>query len=137
MSTYTFCMLENGRIPDGMKTKLANIFPYYAGKKIRLSISEAKEKRSLEQNSYYWVAIVPHVRKARFDMGDPLSIEQVHEDLLNQFAPRVEATRMDGTVYSRPMRSKEMSMDHMANYITAISGFMAIMGYPVPLKEEE
>lgn len=136
MSTYTFCMLPDGKMPDGMRMTLSNIFPSYAGKKIKLSISEAKEKRSLDQNSMYWAAIVPHVRKSRFDMGDPLSIEQVHEDLLAQFSPLVNGRVLKGSLYSRPMRSKEMSVEEMATYITAIIGFMATIGYPVPVHED-
>lgn len=129
-------MLENGKMPDGMRATLANVFPSYAGKKIKLSISEAKEKRSLDQNSLYWASIVPHVRKARFDMGDPLSIEQVHEDLLAQFSPTIGCKRADGTKYIRTKRSKEMSVQEMATYITAISGFFATMGYPVPVQDD-
>lgn len=123
-------------MPDGMRSTLANVFPSYAGKKIKLSIAEAKEKRSLDQNSYYHVAIVPHVRYARFEMGDPLSIDAVHEDLLKQFAPTVTVKGLDGSLYTRPMRSKEMSVSEMAIYITAISGVMATMGYPVPMRGE-
>lgn len=135
MSTYTFCMLETGKMPDGMRTTLANVFPSYAGKKIRLSIDEAKEKRSNDQNSYYWSAIVPFVRYARFEMGDPLSLNAVHEDLLKQFAPTVTVRGLNGEAYTRPMRSKEMTVSQMAAYITAISGTMASMGYPVPVRE--
>lgn len=137
MNTYTFCMLENGKMPEGMRLTLANIFPSFAGKKLKLTIAEAKEKRSKSQNDYYWTAIVPHVRKVRFEMGDPLSTEQVHEDLLAQFAPGKEAKRLDGQSYNRPMRSKEMSVPEMAEYITAITACMAQFGNPVPTKEYE
>lgn len=130
-------MLANGKMPDGMRSTLANVFPSYAGKKIKLSISEAKEKRSLDQNSYYWTAIVPYVRKARFDMGDPLSIDQVHEDLLGQFSPTIDAKKIDGSLYVRVKRSKEMNVNEMASYITAIIGFMASIGYPVPIHEDD
>lgn len=132
MNSYSFCVLENGKLPDGIKSILANIFPLYAGKRLKLTIAEHKEKRSLDQNSYYWSAIVPHVRKVRFDMGDPLSIEQIHEDLLSQFAPVKSSRRLDGSAYIRPMRSKEMSVGQMAEYITAITGVMAEFGFPVP-----
>jgi len=128
-------MLENGKMPEGMKATLLNVFPSYAGKKIKLSIAEAKEKRSLDQNAYYWTAIVPHVRKVRFDMGDPLSIDQVHEDLLKQFAPVVSGKDLMGGQYARPKRSKEMSVAEMAEYITAITATMAQFGNPVPLRE--
>jgi hypothetical protein len=135
MNTYSFCVLENGKLPEGIRNTLANIFPSYAGKRLKMTISEYKEKRSLDQNAYYWSGIVPHVRKVRFDMGDPLTIEQVHEDLLAQFAPGKEAKRLDGAPYNRPMRSKEMSVGEMAEYITAITACMAEFGHPVPTRD--
>lgn len=136
MSTHTFYMGEDGEMPLDMRATLQNVFLSYAGKKIKLSVSEAKEKRSLDQNSMYWAAIVPHVRKARFDMGDPLKIEEVHEDLLEQFAPTTQGVRLDGSAYTRAKRSKEMSVQEMATYITAITGFMAALGYPIPVRED-
>jgi hypothetical protein len=134
-NTFSFCVLENGKLPPGMKVTLANVIPSYAGKWLNLTLAERKEKRTISQNDYYWVAIVPHVRKVRFDSGDALSIDQVHEDLLAQFAPSKIATRFDGERYSRPMRSKEMSVKEMADYITAITACMAEFGEPVPVKE--
>lgn len=111
---------------------MANIIATLAGKRIKISVSEWKEKRSLDQNALYWAGIVPHVRKVRFDNGDPLTTEQVHEDLLAQFAPSVTMKRLDSTVYTRPMRSKEMSVPEMAAYITAITETMSSFGFPVP-----
>lgn len=135
MTTYTFCILADGKLPQGIRETLARVFPSFAGKKVRLSIGEAKDKRSLSQNSYYWAAIVPHVRQVRFEMGDPLSLEQVHEDLLAQFAPLVQGKTIKGNLYSRPMRSKEMNVQQMAEYITAITALMAQFQHPVPLQE--
>jgi hypothetical protein len=133
MKTYSFCILPDGKLPDGMRATLANVFPSFAGKRIKMSIAEHKEKRSLDQNAYYWSVIVPHVRKVRFEMGDPLTVDQVHEDLLAQFAPGKEAKRMDGKPYNRPMRSKEMSVGEMADYITAITACMADY-VPIPIQ---
>jgi hypothetical protein len=130
-------MMEDGKMPIGMRETLARIFPTFAGKKIKLSISEAKEKRSLDQNSYYWAAIVPHVRQVRFDMGDPVSLDECHEDLLTEFAPMVWKSKLMGKSYQRPMRSKEMNVEQMANYITAITAKMAEFGNPVPTKDYE
>lgn len=102
-----------------------------AGKKVLLSLAEAKDKRSLDQNALYWSAIVPHVRNFRLEMGDPVSIDQTHEDLLAQFAPVVESKRMDGTSYIRPMRSKEMNVEQFSAYVTAIIAAMAQFDNPV------
>lgn len=131
MKAFTFCMLENGKLPDGMKATLAYVLPSFAGKKVRMEIGEAKDRRSLSQNSFYWAAIVLHVRQARFDMGDPVSDDEVHEDLLEQFAPRKTCKRSDGSTYVRPKRSKEMNVKEMSDYVTSIIANMAQMGFPV------
>lgn len=132
MSTYTFHMLDNGKMPEGMRATLSRIFPSYAGKKISLSIREAKEKRSLDQNSYYRGVILPHVRQSRFDMGDPMSLDAAHEDNIKSFAPVVECKDLFGNTYTRPLRTHEMSVAQMAEFITAITATMAQFGYPVP-----
>lgn len=136
MRAFTFKMQDDGKLPPGIRESLQNIFPSFAGKTIRLKIEEAKERRSLSQNDMYWAAIVPHVRKVRFENGDPQSIEQVHEDLLSQFAPAVKCTRLDGSIYTRPMRSKEMSVKEMADYITSIIAFMSSFGSPIPMRDD-
>ncbi len=132
MKTFSFQVQDNGKLTDISRQIMANIIATLAGKRIKISVSEWKEKRSLDQNALYWAAIVPHVRKVRFDNGDPLTTEQVHEDLLAQFAPSVTMKRLDSTIYTRPMRSKEMSVPEMAAYITAITETMAAFGFPVP-----
>ena len=129
--TLSFRIQPDGKLFPGTREMLSKLFPLYADKLVRFSIEEAKEKRSLDQNAYYWVAIVPAVRAYRLELGDPLSKEQIHEDLLSQFAPTVTGKKLDGTIYTRPMRSKEMSVNEMATYLTAITGWMATEGYPI------
>lgn len=137
MHPLSFKVLENGRLPEGIKESLKWIFPSFAGKKIRLSIEESKEKRSLDQNSYYRGVVLPHVRKVRFEVGDPVNIDAVHEDLIKSFAPVINAKNMYGKAYTRPMRTHEMSVNEMAQFITAISAVMAQFGSPVPMQEYE
>jgi hypothetical protein len=133
MREYNFMVQENGRLTDGARQIMANVIATFAGKHIKIAVSEKQEKRSLTANNYYWGVIIPHVRKVRFEMGDPLSAEQVHEDLLEQFAPSITMKKLDGSVYTRPMRSKEMSVTEMAAYTNAITGVMGEFGFPVPI----
>lgn len=130
-------MTEEGKLPIGIKESLARMLPAYAGKKMRMVIEEYKEKRSREANSYYWACIVPHVRHVRLENGDPVTIEQCHEDLLAQFAPQVKCLHLNGTPYFRAKRSKEMNVAEMAQYLTAITAAMSDFGSPVPINEGE
>jgi NinB protein len=136
MTTFPFYVTEDGKMPVGARETYIRLLKELAGKKVTISIKEAKEKRSLDQNAYYWAAIVPHVRKVRLEAGDPVTIEQCHEDLLSEFAGRVECHTLHGEVYSRPMRSKEMNVSQMADYITAITAAMSAFGAPVPIQNE-
>lgn len=135
MTTLTFYMQDDGKLPVGIRESLSHMLPKFAGKKLRLTLVEAKEKRSLDQNALYWAAIIPHVRQVRFDAGDPVSEEQVHEDLLSEFAPRVESKKLDGSIVIRAMRSKEMSVPQFSDYVTAIIARMAEFGNPLLIME--
>lgn len=134
-TSYSFWMREDGKLPDSMKVTLARIFPSYAGKKISLDIHEAKDKRSLDQNSYYRGYILTHVRQVRFDNGDPISLDKAHEDLLEEFAPRIEGKMLAGKIYTRAKRTHEMDVKEMSDFVTAITATMANFGYPVPMFE--
>lgn len=120
-------------MPVGMKETLRRVFPSFAGRRISLSINEAKDKRSLDQNSYYRACVLPHVRQVRFDNGDPVSLEKAHEDLLQEFSPRVEGKTLDRKSYARPKRTREMSVPEMSEFITAITAAMANFGNPIPM----
>ena len=130
-------MLENGEMPAGIKQTFAKMLASFAGKKIRLYIEEAKEKRSLNQNSYYRGFVLTHVRQVRFENGDPVSLDKCHEDLLAEFAPYIQGTTVTGRSYSRPMRTHEMSVQEMATFITAITAMMANFGMSIPLSESQ
>lgn len=56
--TLTFRVLDDGKIPSGIRHTLSLLFPAYAGKVLRLSISEAKETASDKQRRYYFGVIV-------------------------------------------------------------------------------
>lgn len=135
--TLTFFVTAEGKLPIGIKTAMAKIVPNFAGKKVRLSIGEAKEQRSLNQNSYYRGVVLPHVRYAMGEEGDMRSMDTWHEILIEEFSPLVEAVSLHGEAKMRHLRTHEMTMEQMAKFITAVSAEMTSRGYPVPMLESE
>ena len=121
MKRLKFFVTSDGKLPEGVRETLKWLIPTFAGKQVELTLGEAKDKRSLEANSYYWAVILPHVRKVRFENGDPVSEEAVHEDLLVEFAPRVEAVGIKTMLSTRPMRSKEMNVHQFSHVWIACS----------------
>lgn len=136
MKRLSFLVTEDGKLPEGIKSTLKWVIPSFAGKKVELSIGEAKDKRSLDQNAYYWTVVVPHVQKVRLENGDPVTEDTVHEDLLFEFSPRVDGKCIKINNGKRPMRSKEMSVKEFSDYVTAITSAMAAFGNPVPTRKE-
>lgn len=126
---FTFMVDSKGVIPEGARKTCVNAIAQFAGKKIHITIAEAKDKRSLNQNALYW-ELVEHVRAVRADHGDVMSEDEVHEALLEQFAPRTESKGMDKNTYIRPVRSSAMNVEMMNDYITSIIAYMANAGFP-------
>lgn len=136
MTQFTFIIKENGQLPDGIKSTLLSLFKEFAGKKVNMIFTEAKDKRSLNQNDYYRGAILPHVRNMMKEVGDLRSLDDWHESLLENFSPVMEVSDIKRTEsYLRPKRTHMMSIEEMNQFITAISAECAIRGFPVPLME--
>lgn len=135
MLEFTFFVTEQGKLPQGIRETLARVIPTFAGKKCRLSISEAKDKRSLESNRYYWGCVVSTIRQYRLEQGDAVSLEQVHEDLLSAFAPLVEREIL-GVKRIVPMRSSAMNKDNFTQYLRNIEVALADFGISLPAHEK-
>ena len=112
----------------------------HAGKKVRIMLSENIAKRSLQANSFYWACVVPAVREFRMDNGDTVSNEQVHEDLIAEFAPQIECRALDPkagkAIGRRYKRTSEMDKKEMADYIDAIRTRLAAFVFHIPVEGE-
>lgn len=133
MRSPSFQVPDNGKLTDGSRQVMANIIAGYAGKRIKITVQEWKEKRSLDQNSLYRGYILPHVRKVMFEAGDARSLEAWHEVLIETFSPIIEYVDMKNIMKHRHLRTHEMDTKQMGEFITAISAEMASRGYPVPV----
>lgn len=135
MPSYSFIVTPEGKLPQGIKTTLASLIPAFAGKKMRLTIEEAKDKRNLGQNSLYRGYVLPHLRMAMFQDGDARSLDEWHEVLLASFAPTIMREGLNGQRTQQPKRTREMSEKEMSDFIAAIDAETASRGYPRPIPE--
>lgn len=117
---FTFIVTPEGKLPVGIASTLTARLKELAGKKCTIELLEAKDKRSLNANAFYWSVVLPIVRQFRLEQGDAVSIEQIHEDLLSEFAPLVESKLLDGAIKLVPKRSKNMNVEEFSNYLRAI-----------------
>lgn len=118
------------KITPGRVAELIEFMQRFSKKKdwrkllLDVEISEHKEKRNLNQNALYWavVAILTHVAYGCHGFED-----EVHEGLLQVYAPRVEEKATKRLV---PKRSKDMSKGEFAELIQGAFHEIAAQGVP-------
>lgn len=82
MPSYCFGILDNGKLPESIKVLLAGVFPKYAGKEIRLTITERKASASDKQRKYYFGVIVPAFAGYFLGNGEHYTKDQLHDSMM-------------------------------------------------------
>ena len=81
---------ENGTIKRN-RQRIVDALNHFDGKEIRITIERNRNKRSNQQNKYYWACIVEIWRGLfRDEWGDILSPEETHERLKELFGHKNE-----------------------------------------------
>lgn len=114
-------------IKDGKPTNpkvIRKAFEDLAEGSYELKITK-KNKRSLNQNSYYWAAVIPLVHEGLRDMGNDVSLEETHEFLKAQFNSKELVNTSTGEIMKAPMSTTELSKEGFSIYIEKIQHFAA------------
>lgn len=78
------------------RTSLMNVINAWTGM-VRVSIKKAHRGRTLNQNGYYWAAILPAIRDGMEEMwGENLSVDEVHLFLRSRFLDKPVVNRETG-----------------------------------------
>ncbi len=128
ISPIFYGAVKDGRIvldTETMKTRFQDRLRNLEGKKIQLSVNRYTKRRSLNQNNYYWGAIIPMIAE-QVGMLD----EEVHEALRLMFLK--DNTKRLGTIKS----TSELSKGEFAEYLIDIQNwaipFLGIEKWPDP-----
>jgi hypothetical protein len=95
-----------------------------AGKPLAVSITEAKSKRSTDQNRRYWALVTDIAEQAWVD-GKQFSKEAWHELLARQFGVCKEVTLPDGEIVLVRESTGDMDVATFGAYMTKIEVFAA------------
>lgn len=125
MTTHTFYMGQDGKIPLGMKVTLSNIFPSYAGKKIKLSISESKEKRSLDQNAYWFGILDKHVVQPFRAAGSNWSNYKIHCHIMHELGYEDALVDPNGRVVASRLHSSEFNTAQWEEFMERARAYIA------------
>jgi hypothetical protein len=80
-------------------------------------------RRTDAQNRWLWAGVYTPIHAALYALGnDHLSIEDVHEMMLDKFAPRIEVvdTRTGDIIYGKIIRSSMMNKMQFSEYCDSI-----------------
>lgn len=92
-----------------------------------VSIKPRRRTRTLDQNRYYWIAVVtPWLEWLRESEGDPsIDKDEAHEMLALAVLGPKRVTLPDGTQTLRRARTRRMKTDEFADYVERAARWLA------------
>lgn len=105
----SFFITEQGKLPEGIKNTLARIIPTLAGKKVRLTLEEAKDKRSLQQNSYWFAMLDKYVVPVFREAGSNWSDFDIHEEIMKELGYEKAMVKPNGEIVAKRLHSSEFN----------------------------
>jgi hypothetical protein len=120
--------IKDGKIKIGTD-KLRSTFRSLSDGEYAVEISKWKNDRSLRQNRYYWKIITI--------IGSDLGYRknEMHEVFLNNFSPIKTVRNLDGKPIQTPVRTSEMDVEQMKEYLDTIIQFAAEQNINLPNPE--
>lgn len=92
-----------------------------------ITIKPRRKARSLNQNSYYWVAVVSPFREwLRDEWQEEVSLEQAHEMLKHKILGAKELTDKEtGEIIEIPPSSRDLDVHEFAEFIEGCARWLA------------
>lgn len=111
---YHLTVNNKGQIPKAASEAIKNELLLFAGKRVTISIEVYKKKRSLEQNSYYWVVVVKLISNHTGYTED-----EVHEFLKSEFIG-IKKVKIGGREIERGKTTTDLTTTDFMGYVAEI-----------------
>lgn len=102
------------------------LYDIFDGKHVQFEVTLPRNKKSVQQNKYYWGAIVPFIQKVFADAGKNMRNVEVHYVLSAQFLPEKPpvVNPLTGEVSTVRYRYSELTTKGFSAYFDAIGAFL-------------
>lgn len=122
---------NRGRISEAVK--------HFEGKDVIVTIERKRNKRSDNQNRYYWGVVVPLVADGiKNTWGDPVSHETAHELLKSQFLFWEKVSEYSGEIMRLPKSTTECTTTELEEYMEQCRQFaFEWFGVTIPMPNEQ
>ncbi|WP_020469687.1 recombination protein NinB [Zavarzinella formosa] len=130
-------IVTHGRLPEEVARQIGAVLRQLDGKRVVVSVKEAKRSRSKNQNAYYWSCVIPPIVDMFRDAGNYADAEDVHEFLKSEVGKlkRVLVTP-DGEVKTAPGSTAKLNTMEFEVYLETVRAWAAEYRIEIPLPNE-
>lgn len=115
--------VDNGNVKRN-KGEIINALKSFEGKTIKLTIEKFANKRSNNQNSYYWAVVIPILKEAIYnEWGEVWSKEKTHDFCKMQFNYFEKINENTGEILKVPKSTTENTTTTQEEYHLEIRKF--------------
>lgn len=105
MPKFTFICSPEGKLPVGIASTLTAQLKALAGKKCTIELAEAKDKRSLQQNSYWFAMLDKYVVPVFREAGSNWSDFDIHEEIMKELGYEKAFVKPNGEIVAKRIHS--------------------------------
>lgn len=105
MPKFTMIVTPEGKLPSGIAQTLTNHLKELAGKKATIELCEAKDKRSLQQNSYWFAMLDKYVVPVFREAGSNWSDFDIHEQIMKELGYEKAMVKPNGEIVAKRLHS--------------------------------
>ena len=138
MNTLIITRVNNGKLTQRASDDIRTFIDAHEGKQIEITLKKSRSKRSLNQNAYYWSAVIPIVQSGLRELGYILSPEETHEFLKEKFVQPEMLIKGDEFLGNMRRTTTTMTKTEFMDYIAEIQQFGSeILNIYIPDPEQQ
>lgn len=130
-------IIKSGSIQEGLLDEIKRIILQSTCKLLSIEIKEHKNKRSLNQNAYYWGVVVPAVQSFFAEHGTQADAEEIHDFLKRGAGGLSRIIELpDGSYQAISGSTRKLTKAEFENYLEAVRAWAAGWGVIIPMPNE-
>lgn len=131
MTDFTATVSE-GKLPRTVSEKIAALIRSLDGKRVTVTVKEAKRKRSTQANAFYWAAVIPPIVQKLREAGNMVDAEDVHNYLKDEVGKlRRVIVLPDGEIKRIPGSTANLTTAEFQAYLIAVTTWAAEHGIEI------
>jgi hypothetical protein len=128
----------DGRLPDRDARRIGEAIRRLDGKRVVVTVKEAKRKRSTSANAYLWGVVYPPIVAEFRRHGNLVDSEDIHL-FCKQHVGKLRQVLVtpDGEVLNATGSTRHLSTSEFGKYVDAVIAWSAeVLGIAIPLPDE-